>query len=52
MSTSNPLTRKIPSGYDDALIEIDTYQGKHWPANQELVADRFPFKPVLRDWFD
>ncbi|WP_370602028.1 hypothetical protein [Pseudomonas nitroreducens] len=52
MSTNNPLTRKIPSGYDDELIEIDTYQEKHWPANQQLVGDRFPFNPVLRDWFD
>jgi hypothetical protein len=52
MPQDMPLTRMIPSGYDDELIEIDTYQQKHWPENQQLVADRFPLNPILRDWFD
>lgn len=52
MSKNKPLTRMIPSGYDDEQIEIDTYQEKHWPENQQLVADRFPLNPILRDWFD
>ncbi|MEI0679620.1 hypothetical protein VUT07_09645 [Pseudomonas aeruginosa] len=52
MPETKPLTRMIPSGYDDGQIEIDTYQQKHWPENQELVAERFPLNPILRDWFD
>lgn len=48
-----PLTRKIPSSYDEGeMVEIDTYQEKHWPQNQELVAGRFPLNPILREWFD
>ncbi|MCQ9798934.1 hypothetical protein LM499_22065 [Pseudomonas aeruginosa] len=50
MPETKPLTRMIPSGYDDGQIEIDTYQQKHWPENQELVAERFPLNPILRDW--
>ena len=52
MPNNKPLTRKIPSGYDDEMIEIDTYQEKHWPRNQQLAADRFPLNPTLRKWFD
>lgn len=52
MAKNQPLTRMIPAGFDDEQIEIDTYQDKHWPENQKLVADRFPLNPILRDWFD
>jgi hypothetical protein len=52
MAKSKPLTRMIPSGFDDEKIEVDTYQEKHWPKNQRLAAERFPLNPILRDWFD
>ncbi|WP_326430347.1 hypothetical protein VQ574_21730 (plasmid) [Stutzerimonas frequens] len=45
-------TRSIPSGIGDEMIEIDTYQEIHWPQNQNLVGERFPLNPILRNWFD
>lgn len=49
---STPLTRMIPTGIDDEIIEIDTNQEIHWPQNQQMVAERYPINPTLRHWFD
>lgn len=52
MPNDKQNTRIIPSSYYGEQIEIDTYQEKHWPKNQQLVASRFPLNPILRDCFD
>lgn len=49
---SKPNTRMIRTGFEDEQVEIDTYQPKHWPENQEVVGDGFPLNPTMRDWFD
>lgn len=44
-------TKRIIPGVFDELVEVDVYQDKHRPEQQEKVGQGYPLNPVLRDNF-
>lgn len=44
------IKRIIPGVFDE-LVEVDVYQDKHRPEQQEKVGQGYPLNPVLRDNF-